>query len=288
MVGDNVFGDIKSADMRELTAAYREQLAAPEFARVRGELPFLATWNDHDYGANDAGGTFEFREGSERLFREYWGMPPVAGRRAGVYSSRIAGPPGERVQVVMLDTRSFRSAYKVKAPDAMSWGKYAPDDDPAKTMLGAEQWIWLEGELKKPADVRLIVSSIQVLSEGHAFERWGNFPRERERLTELIGKTGAKGVVLLSGDRHVAAIYATTIPGNQTVPELTASSLNNPYGPARDQRTPELLTEVYDKENFGLVEIDWAGRVVKLSIRGLSGATVEDIKLKFSDLGHEK
>jgi alkaline phosphatase D len=54
--------------------------------------------------------------------------------------------------------------------------------DPAKTMLGEAQWRWLEERFKEPGDLRLIVSSIQVLAEGHGWERWGNLPLEGQRL----------------------------------------------------------------------------------------------------------
>ena len=57
-----------------------------------------------------------------------------------------------------------------------------------------------------PAEVRLLVSSIQVVAEDHGFEKWMNFPHERERLFNLIRETGAEGVIILSGDRHLAEL----------------------------------------------------------------------------------
>ena len=56
-------------------------------------------------------------------------------------------------------------------------------------MLGEAQWAWLAERLREPADLRLLVSSIQVLAEGHGWERWGNLPAERERLIRLIAET---------------------------------------------------------------------------------------------------
>ena len=112
------------------------------------------------------------------------------------------------MQVILLDTRWFRSALK-PSDDRGKPGKerYLPDADPAKTMLGEAQWRWLEEQLRQPAELRLLVSSIQVVAEGHGWERWGNFPLERQRLYRLIADTRAQGVVFLSGDRHVGALY---------------------------------------------------------------------------------
>lgn len=286
MIGDNVYGDFKTPDGRDLIRAYNTLLAQPEFVRARRTLPFLATWDDHDYGLNDGGSDFAYREQSERLFREFWGMPAKPGAGPGIEYSRIVGPPGEQVQIIMLDTRSFRSTLKLDP--GVLWGRYVPDPDPSKTMLGDAQWAWLEKELERPAGIRIIVSSIQVLAEGHGWERWGNLPRERDKFLALIARTKAKGVILLSGDRHVAAIYGRTIAGNQTVPELTSSSLNAPASSNKDVPSAELLSEIYLRENFGLVDIDWAQRNVRLSIKGLGGADVEEIKFKFSDLGYER
>ena len=73
-------------------------------------------------------------------------------------------------------------------------------------MLGEDQWAWLEEQLRTPAEVRLIASSIQVVAEDHGWEKWMNFPHERERLYRLIRETRAEGVVFLSGDRHLAEL----------------------------------------------------------------------------------
>ena len=57
-----------------------------------------------------------------------------------------------------------------------------PNTDPTPTVLGEAQWKWLEEQLQVPAEVRLIGSSIQVVAEDHGWEKWTNFPHERERL----------------------------------------------------------------------------------------------------------
>ncbi len=101
-------------------------------------------------------------------------------------------------------------------------------------MLGAEQWAWLAEELRKPAELRLIVSSTQVLAEGHGWERWGNFPLEKQKLIDTIRTSGAKGVVLLSGDRHIGALYRETPDGLYPLYEATSSGLNMVYWAAKE------------------------------------------------------
>ena len=72
--------------------------------------------------------------------------------------------PGDAhtLQVILLDTRTFRDP--VTENDGSGKRDYMPDDNPELTLLGAEQWAWLEQQLAVPADLRLVVSSIQFTS----------------------------------------------------------------------------------------------------------------------------
>ena len=208
--GDNVYGDDRSGTLMELRVAYARAAKIEAINRLRVTRPVLATWDDHDFGINDAGGDFPNKRASQDLFLTYWRVPEGDPRhqRDGVYHEQAFGPAGRRVQVILLDTRFFRSPLKA-TDDRGAPGKehYMPDDDPGKTMLGEAQWAWLREQLLKPAELRLIVSSIQVLAEGHGFERWGNLPRELQKLVALVADTGANGVIFLSGDRHLGALY---------------------------------------------------------------------------------
>ena len=285
MLGDNVYGDVKKRDAKGLIQAYRDQAVRPELARARQAMPFLAIWDDHDYGRNDGGADFPHTETAAKLFYDFWQMKPERGYDEGIYYSRIFGPEGKRVQVIMLDTRSFRSELKRKTDGFKYWGRYEPIADPDRTMLGEDQWTWLEEQLYEAADVRLIVTSVQMLANGHGFERWGNLPLERKRFFKLIDDTGARGVVLLSGDRHNGALYQRELDNGQRLPEMTSSSLNRSYGPAKDGATPERLSRMYNQENFGLVDIDWRLRRLALTLKGLDGEVLDSLSVKFSDLG---
>ena len=208
--GDNVYGDVSSGAMTELAAAYAKAATIEGYGMVRAAAPVLATWDDHDFGANDGGADFPHKEAAKRLFLEFWQIPDGDPRQArdGIYHAETFGPEGMRVQVVLLDTRTFRSPLRTaEQAGAPGKGPYAPDPDPAKTMLGPAQWSWLRAQLMQPAELRLIVSSVQVLAGEHGWERWGNLPAEQAKLFDLIAETGAAGVIFLSGDRHVGALY---------------------------------------------------------------------------------
>lgn len=285
MVGDNVYGDIRGDAPTELVEAYRQQARHPDLARARSAFPFLAIWDDHDFGLNDGGTDWRHKSVAARLFRAFWQMTPASVAGDGIYYSRIYGPPGRRVQIIMLDTRTSRSPLKRKTAWFAHWGPYEPDDDAGKTMLGPAQWSWLAAELARPAEFRLLVSGVQVLAEGHGWERWGNLPRERQRLLELLATSKAGGTIILSGDRHHGSLYRAE-NGGAVLYELTTSSLNlRPPGPSQDARIAPLVSETFMQENFGLIGINWAGREVVLSLKGIGGAGYVERRIAFAEIG---
>ena len=281
-MGDNVYGDVSGKDpaLPELAKAYRDFGQIAGFKSLREEVPILAIWDDHDYGVNDGNRTFALKAQSKALFMSFWNVPLDSPRakHPGLYDSVIIGPEGERVQIILLDLRWFRDPFKpTDQRGAPGKEVYLSDPDPIRTMLGAAQWAWLEGELRKPAELRLIVSSIQVLADGHGFEKWGNFPVERRRLFDVIAKTSANGVVLVSGDRHVGALYRQAEGVPYPLFEMTSSSLNKPATNITDEPGDNRLGGLADQANFGLVLIDWTRRTVRLELHDVDGRVIEPV-----------
>ena len=121
----------------------------------------------------------------------------------------------------------------------------------------------------------MILSSIQALAEGHGWERWGNLPRERQRLLDTIRDTAAAGVVLLSGDRHIAGLYEATEDAPYPLVEITSSGINKTW-PNPSDLQGNRIGGAYGRENFGTVDIDWWEREVRLAIRGMNGEVVRE------------
>ena len=80
------------------------------------------------------------------------------------------------------------------------------------------------------ADFNVIVSSIQLLSDLHGYESWGNFPHEVDRLKKRIKDSNAAGVLLLMGDRHISEFSSRTIEGvSFPLIDFTSSRLKHSY-----------------------------------------------------------
>lgn len=296
--GDNVYAD--TADPAKLRASYAKLSEIPGFAVLRAAVPVIGTWDDHDYGKNDAGAEFAGKEAAKEAFMAFFATPedsPLR-QRGGVYDAKIFGPEGKRVQVVLLDTRWFRgpllamSKDELKAARAATGkpvGRYLPDAESKSTMLGEEQWNWLTAELKKPAELRLLVSGIQVLALDHGWEKWGNLPRERKRLLEVIRDNATK-VVILSGDRHSSdiSLLPPETEGGPFYPlyDITSSGLNQTGIPDEPNRFRVAGDGVYTQPNFGWIEIDWEAEdpTVKLEIRDLGGQVVREVQTTLNTL----
>lgn len=295
MIGDNVYGDRdgeayinNDADLSELREAFSDLGRSAEFQAARAAHPMMVAWDDHDYGANDAGASFPFRRFAERIHERFWGLDQErdVGNWDGTYYARSFGPAGQRVQIIMLDTRFFRSGLTpTDEYGAPGKERYLPSTDATQNMLGNEQWTWLQNQLAAPADIRLIVSSVQVLPTVHGWEAWSALPREREQLFETIKQTGANGVVFVSGDRHTGFLYKDTSVLPYSALELTASSLNVSFATESAERDTRQIASGYAPENFGEVAIDWQGKRVALKLRDKTGRLVRETSAGFEDLG---
>ena len=286
MLGDNIYAD--TTDIQVMRDKYAQLASNKAFQEARKAMPFFATWDDHDYGQNDAGREYPRKEESQEAFLDFWGVKENSPRRQqeGVYSSEILGSEGRRVQIIMLDTRYFRTSLKRRLK------RYVPDWNPASSMLGERQWTWLEAELKKPADVRIIGSSIQFASDRHGFETWGNMPLERKRLLDLIASTKAGGVVIVSGDRHFAEI--SQIPKDASlypIYDFTSSGLNDAHN-GSDEVNPYRIApkRTFAGANFGTISILWTaqnGPLVELKIHDLKGQSAVTEKIHLKALGFD-
>jgi alkaline phosphatase D len=286
-LGDNIYAD--TTDKEVLAREYARLGALPGFQKIKATCPLLATWDDHDYGLNDSGAENPNRKGSQEVFLDFWGVPKDSPRRKreGVYDARVFGPPGKRVQVILLDTRYFRSPL-LKGPKRPSnQGPYIPQTDKTTTILGEEQWKWLARQLEVPAEVRLLVSSIQVIAEDHGFEKWMNFPHERARLFQTIRDSKANGVILLSGDRHLAELSQMDAGVGYPLFDLTSSGLNMANKRWRRLEPNRHRVAIMDVgNNFGMITLNWSHEdpVIGLQTRDEEGDITIQQKVPLSRL----
>ena len=95
LLGDNIYADTK--DMDVMRAKYAKLAAMPGFQAIRKACPILATWDDHDLGANDAGSEYPKKDESQKIFLDFFGDPADSPRRHRPASTTPTGlrPRGE-------------------------------------------------------------------------------------------------------------------------------------------------------------------------------------------------
>ena len=281
-LGDNFYNDFiegkyiaSNDDPKAFEKGYGKLGSSPAMRTLQFLMPdrVMATWDDHDYGKNDAGKDYDRKEESRRAFVKFWGNPD---RSDGVYLSKDWGPRGKCVRVILLDTRYNRDFLPRKR-------KGTSEGD----ILGESQWRWLEGELLRPgADLVLIGSSIQFVSEKHPYEKWVNFPKAKDRFLQLIVKTRARGVIFLSGDRHMVEISCSkNNPVGYPLYDFTSSGLTEASS-LRNEENPDRIGNRYGGHNFGGIRVDWgtSDPKVTLEIHGEDGRVVESVSFSLSQL----
>jgi alkaline phosphatase D len=287
-LGDNIYGDTR--DMQVLKDKYAVLAAKPEFQKLVAATPLLSVWDDHDYGENDAGAEYPFKKESREIFLDAWQVPSDSPRRKadGIYGSHLFEKGGRRLQVLLLDTRTHRSPLKKRDKNTPaspeSKNDYVPVTDARRTMLGRKQWRWLETELRKPADLRIIASSNQFAHEYNGWESWTNLPSEQKRMLDLIRKTRARGVVFLSGDVHWGEISRVHPPGLYPIYDITSSGITKTWPDFEPNRNR--LGAVVRENHFGWLAIDWKESDPTLSFQLLdvSGAIRLEHRVRLSEL----
>jgi alkaline phosphatase D len=270
-LGDAVYGDTRSPD--ELRAKYAKFANKPEFRRFREAVPILSIWDDHDYGENDSGAAYPMKEESRAIFCDFWGIPAASPRRQGqpgVFTAETFGPEGQRVRIILPDLRWNRSRV---VSVSKNWGRYAawalqrrlrgqpipgpyrPNTEDGASMLGAQQWDWLEAELAKPAAVRILGSSIGILCQGSGWETWENYPADHARLLAALKPHRGTGLALISGDVHYGEISKLEDGDGPALIEAVSSGLTQvmPILPPNTRR----VGKAFRGRNFGLLEIAW-------------------------------
>ncbi|WP_426063727.1 alkaline phosphatase D family protein [Flavobacterium sp. DSP2-3-1] len=273
--GDNVYSD--TSDMHFLKNNYDIQKQDSDYLKFIKDKIVLGTWDDHDFGVNDGGEEYPFKRKSQQLLLDFLGTSKKAPerKRDGIYTAKTIVVDGNKVKIIVLDSRFFRTAL-TKATDSKK--RFQPNKYGEGTVLGKAQWNWLKKELRNSdAQFNVIVSSIQFLSDKHGFEAWGNFPHEIEKLEQLIISTKAQGTFIISGDRHIATFSAKNV-AKLAYPliDFTSSGLTHTYTTFSGEENPYVKGEVIKDINFGLLKFDFKNNKVIMEIRGKQNKLLQE------------
>lgn len=261
--GDNIYADwyAPPEGKREkytinrawVTERYAAQFNRPDYAKFRKAVPILGTWDDHDFGRNNAGASYKLKEITRDLALSFMEVPIGDPRwtREGLYGAYDFGPDGRRTKIILLDNRYFATGKKATEP----------------SLLGAAQRSWLAETLRaSEADLHLIVSGTQIISEEHRWEKWADYPDDRKWLLEQIASGGIM-TVLLSGDRHIHEISVLQdLDLGYPLVDITSSGLTHAWDSFEGEPNRYRKGEVFTGLGFGLLRIDWSGETPSIAL----------------------
>ncbi|MFI5154531.1 MAG: alkaline phosphatase D family protein [Chitinophagales bacterium] len=212
-------------------------------------MPHYAIWDDHDYGPDDADGSYILKDSSRQVFMHYWSNPSYGQDGEGTYTQYAYSD----MDFFLTDDRYFRSSDKLL--DSIN-GK--PNQE--KHFFGRKQLDWLKNALAtSEATFKLIVVGSQVLNRlNGTAEGLDHYPAEFEELMNFLDIQKIKGVIFLTGDRHHSEVVFEARPGNYTLYDITSSPLTSGISLVRGielnnhARVPGTLVEV---QNFTRITV---------------------------------
>lgn len=281
--GDNIYAD--TPDMELMQAKYDTLKNNDYYQSFVSQLIHepLGVWDDHDYGKNDAGKEWEYRDEAKSLFMDFMNIDSThaMASRGGTYYADVIEVEDKSIKFYMLDSRYFRDGL-LDAKDSKM--RYQPHTTSDSTLLGDEQWKWLEQEFKNSeANFNIIVSSIQFLSSEHGFETWGNFPHEVEKMQNLLQKYELDNILFFSGDRHISEFSQKKIEGlDYPLTDFTSSGLTHSYTSYDGEPNEYRVSSVVAETSYGIVDLDLENNTAELNIKSTKdGRVLQNLKLDF-------
>jgi alkaline phosphatase D len=248
-------------DPASMAARHRRQRALPALQRLLTAAPQLAIWDDHDYGPNDADMSYVMKGEALTLFRRYWanpayGLPGVA----GVFGRARVGD----VDIFMLDDRWYRSANRM-------------NDEPGKTMFGAEQLAWLRNALVySNATLKLVANGSQLWNRTNRFEGFNHYSFEQKAFADWLLAQRLEGVMFATGDRHFTELLRIERPGAYPLYEFTSSPLTSrPWEDpdAAERENPDLVAgTLVGKRQFGIIRVSGPAKDRRIALESYDQA----------------
>ncbi|MGJ8638147.1 MAG: alkaline phosphatase D family protein [Opitutaceae bacterium] len=267
--GDNIYGD--SQDPQIIAERYATQLANPDYQAFKQQFPIVGTWDDHDYGWNDAGKYYPIKVLTQQMALDFMDVPKTDPRRSreGIYGAYDFGPEEQRVKILLLDGRYFATGKNDEHPE----------------LVGEAQKRWLENELREStAKIHIFVSGIQVVSEEHNYESWAKYPKDRDWLIDLLARSKVPGAIIISGDRHIHELSLLKDDRLEyPLLDATSSGLTHSWKKFKGEPNKHRIGAVHKELGFGLIQLNWTKTscVVDVQLRDIENSAVNQHSITF-------
>ena len=257
-------------DYRQRYASYR---ADPALQAIHARFPMIAIWDDHEFANDSWPGGAENHQSDEGV----WAARKAAALKAHREWLMSPETPWQRydfgtlVSVMTLDTRISGRDQQLNLNAALNGGaeglkafQSGPWQNPARTLLGAEQEAWFAseiaasvkagqrwqliaqqvvmGDIFTPKDaLSWLAPNADARAQGYvkggiaaaqagipgAQDMWAGYPQARRRLWQAMAAAGADPIVI-SGDSHNAWAFNHRLDGKPVAAEFGVQSVTSP------------------------------------------------------------
>ncbi|XP_059459506.1 uncharacterized protein LOC132189046 isoform X2 [Corylus avellana] len=274
-LGDNIYGDIKRpfkvfgkertfgpwknaprfvpSSSQEMEFKYKKARTNPGYSRLRERTKVIGTWDDHDYGLNDAGKEFSGKINNQRLLLDFLDEPQDSPRRKqdGVYASYTFGPVGRQVKVISNLSAATGPLFSFE-----SWGRFPKERDHLFKLIADSK-----------RDGVFFISGDVHFGEITRYDCATGYP-----LYDITSSGLTK------------AVEETVPPALHRIIRFVARLTPSPLR-VMDQNC-RYSSCTYGQPNFGAIEIDWDATpmTLKIEVRDVNGLTVSGVKMSLLEL----
>jgi alkaline phosphatase D len=282
----------------------------PALQKMHRHCPWVLTWDDHEVSndyARDVGEDAEVDGTARRgaAYQAYYEhMPLSAAMLVERFSHvrlyrRIA--VGDLAAFLVLDDRQYRDRQACQ-PQGRGGSSVVEDEacpqrrDPARTLLGADQMVWLRRELQASRSRWTFIAQQTAFSRmlrndrGNRYwtDGWDGYPAERDRVLGLLGDARPSNPVFLGGDVHTT--YVCDVKADFNAPraatvatEFCGTSITSPSS-VDARRTAALIAAnphvlFGDGIHRGYLLADLGAQKLRVRLRAIDDVTQREPKV---------
>lgn len=239
-LGDNIY--LREPDWSSRSGylhRYSHTRQTPEMQHLLQTGQHYAIWDDHDFGPNDANGSWIHKDIAIEAFDLFWGNPTTG---TADFDGITSAFQFNDIDFFLLDNRTHRT------PDELA--------ERETQILGKEQIEWLIDNLKySRAPFKMVAVGGQVLNTAKRFENHAVYAEERKYLMRRIIEEKIEGVIFLTGDRHSTELSMYKADNGIEMYDLTVSPLTSKsYSPLDETNNLRVEGTAIGEQNFGILE----------------------------------
>ncbi|HRH99548.1 MAG TPA: alkaline phosphatase D family protein [Saprospiraceae bacterium] len=220
----------------------------PNMQKFLKSMKHYAIWDDHEYGPNNDGVSFIFKDITREVFKSYFLNPSYGEYGKGIYTKVSLND----VDLFFLDNRTWRSS------DYMN-SKIDEKVNQDKIMLGEQQMTWLKSALlNSNAPFKLIVIGSQVLNTSSSVDCFCEYEKEYNELLDFIEREKVRGILFVTGDRHHSEIITKQRESTYPLYDITISPLTSGIGyvsPKERENPNRVANTLLESYNYGKFSI---------------------------------